>query len=127
MLGVVRLHANANYDSGEYAILVRSDLKGRGLGWLLMQTIIEYARSRRPARHRRPGAARQHHHARDVPRARLRCAGQIQAIQVYVLSDYPSACRDHNLNRARRPSKPLHGLHGPTRVTQVPSPARVRP
>ena len=32
MLGVVRLHADANYDSGEYAILVRSDLKGRGLG-----------------------------------------------------------------------------------------------
>jgi acetyltransferase len=45
MLGVVRLHASANYDSGEYAILVRSDLKGRGLGWMLMQTIIEYARS----------------------------------------------------------------------------------
>ena len=45
MLGVVRLHANANYDSGEYAILVRSDLKGRGLGWMLMQMIIEYARS----------------------------------------------------------------------------------
>ena len=44
-LGVVRLHANATYDSGEYAILVRSGLKGRGLGWLLMQTIIEYARS----------------------------------------------------------------------------------
>jgi acetyltransferase len=45
MLGVVRLHANANYDSGEYAILVRSDLKGRGLGWLLMQMIIDYARA----------------------------------------------------------------------------------
>jgi acetyltransferase len=45
MLGVVRLHATANYDSGEYAILVRSDLKGHGLGWLLMQLIIEYARS----------------------------------------------------------------------------------
>ena len=45
MLGVVRLHANANYDSGEYAILVRSDLKGHGLGWSLMQLIIEYARS----------------------------------------------------------------------------------
>jgi acetyltransferase len=44
-LGVVRLHANANYDSGEFAILVRSDLKGHGLGWLLMQLIIEYARS----------------------------------------------------------------------------------
>ena len=25
--------------------MVRSDLKGKGLGWLLMQTIIEYARS----------------------------------------------------------------------------------
>jgi acetyltransferase len=45
MLGVVRLHANSNYDSGEYAILVRSDLKGRGLGWLLMKQITEYARA----------------------------------------------------------------------------------
>jgi acetyltransferase len=45
MLGVVRLHADANYDSGEYAILVRSDLKGRGLGYLLMQMMIEYARA----------------------------------------------------------------------------------
>ncbi len=43
MLGVVRLHANADYDHGEYAVLVRSDLKGRGLGWLLMRLIIEYA------------------------------------------------------------------------------------
>jgi acetyltransferase len=49
MLGVVRLHANANYDSGEYAILLRSDVKGRGLGWLLMQLIIEYARAERIA------------------------------------------------------------------------------
>ena len=45
MLGVVRLHADAEYISGEYAILVRSDLKGHGLGWLLMQLIVEYARS----------------------------------------------------------------------------------
>jgi len=45
MLGVVRLHADSDYASGEYAILVRSDLKGHGLGWLLMQLIIEYARS----------------------------------------------------------------------------------
>jgi acetyltransferase len=45
MLGVIRLHADANYDSGEYAVLVRSDLKGRGLGFLLMQMIIEYARA----------------------------------------------------------------------------------
>jgi acetyltransferase len=31
--------------SGEYAILLRSDLKGKGLGWELMQLIIEYATS----------------------------------------------------------------------------------
>jgi acetyltransferase len=45
MLGVVRLHANANYDSGEFAVLVRSDFKGRGLGWQLMQLMTEYARA----------------------------------------------------------------------------------
>jgi acetyltransferase len=43
MLGVVRLHANANYDTAEFAVLVRSDFKGHGLGWLLMQTMIDYA------------------------------------------------------------------------------------
>jgi acetyltransferase len=45
MLGVVRLHTSANFEAAEYAILLRSDLKGRGLGWVLMQMIIEYARS----------------------------------------------------------------------------------
>jgi RimJ/RimL family protein N-acetyltransferase len=44
-LGVVRLHTDDTHESGEYAILLRSDLKGRGLGWSLMQLIIEYARS----------------------------------------------------------------------------------
>jgi acetyltransferase len=45
MLGVVRIHSDANYDAGEYAILIRSDLKGHGLGWLLMQLVIAYARA----------------------------------------------------------------------------------
>ena len=45
MLGVVRIHANSEYRNGEYAILVRSDLKGHGLGWLLMELMIEYARA----------------------------------------------------------------------------------
>ncbi len=44
MLGVVRLHTDADFASAEYAVLVRSDLKGFGLGWMLMQMIIEYAR-----------------------------------------------------------------------------------
>jgi acetyltransferase len=45
MLGVVRVHADSEYRSAEYAILVRSDLKGHGLGWLLMELMIEYARA----------------------------------------------------------------------------------
>lgn len=45
MIGVVRLHSDSIYDSGEYAILLRSDLKGRGLGWALMQLMIDYARA----------------------------------------------------------------------------------
>jgi acetyltransferase len=45
LLGGVRLHADANYETAEYAVLLRSDLKGRGLGWQLMQLIIEYAKS----------------------------------------------------------------------------------
>jgi len=45
MLGVVRLHRDDAGRSGEYAVLVRSALKGHGLGWLLMSRVIEYARS----------------------------------------------------------------------------------
>jgi acetyltransferase len=45
IVGVVRIHSDSIYESGEYAILLRSDLKGRGLGWALMQLIIEYAKS----------------------------------------------------------------------------------
>lgn len=43
ILGVVRLHTDPDHKSGEYAILVGSSLKGRGLGWALMQLIIRYA------------------------------------------------------------------------------------
>jgi acetyltransferase len=45
IVGVVRIHSDSIYETGEYAILLRSDLKGRGLGWALMKLIIEYARS----------------------------------------------------------------------------------
>jgi len=47
LVGVVRIHSDSIYEIGEYAILLRSDLKGRGLGWALMQLIIEYAKSER--------------------------------------------------------------------------------
>ena len=46
MLGVARLHNMAANGSGEYAIVVRSDLKNHGLGWQLMQLTIDYARAR---------------------------------------------------------------------------------
>jgi acetyltransferase len=45
MLGVVRLHLDDDRRGGEYAVIVRSALKGHGLGWLLMQRMIEYART----------------------------------------------------------------------------------
>ncbi|MFB9262370.1 bifunctional acetate--CoA ligase family protein/GNAT family N-acetyltransferase [Bradyrhizobium erythrophlei] len=45
MMGAVRLHSDSLYESAEYAILLQSDLKGKGLGWALMQLLIHYARS----------------------------------------------------------------------------------
>jgi acetyltransferase len=45
LIGVVRLHADAERETGEYAILLRSDLKGQGLGWSLMQLVIEYGQA----------------------------------------------------------------------------------
>jgi len=46
ILGVVRAHADPDNRSAEFAALVRSDLKGRGLGTLLMQKLIRYCRQR---------------------------------------------------------------------------------
>jgi acetyltransferase len=46
LFGVVRLHDDPNGDSAEFAILVRSRLKGRGLGWLMMKHMIAYARDK---------------------------------------------------------------------------------
>jgi acetyltransferase len=45
LLGVARLEADPDYNRAEYAVIVRSDLKGRGLGWALMNHLIQYAES----------------------------------------------------------------------------------
>ena len=45
LLGVARLAADPDYTSAEYAVIVRSDLKGRGIGWALMHHLIRYAES----------------------------------------------------------------------------------
>jgi len=46
IVGVVRIIADPDNESAEYAVLVRSDLKGKGLGWKLMKRILTYAESR---------------------------------------------------------------------------------
>ncbi|MGZ5850827.1 MAG: bifunctional acetate--CoA ligase family protein/GNAT family N-acetyltransferase, partial [Methyloceanibacter sp.] len=45
LLGVARLATDPDYTSGEYAIIVRSDLKGKGLGFVLLRQLIRYAES----------------------------------------------------------------------------------
>jgi acetyltransferase len=47
MLGVARIHLTPAGDSGEYAVIVRSDLKSHGLGWQLMQLLIAFARQKK--------------------------------------------------------------------------------
>jgi len=46
MYGVVRITADPDNVRAEYAVMVRSDMKGQGLGFLLMSKILDYARSR---------------------------------------------------------------------------------
>ncbi|HEX2884868.1 GNAT family N-acetyltransferase, partial [Vineibacter terrae] len=45
-LGAVRIAADPDNERAEYAILVRTDMKGRGLGYALMRRMIDYARER---------------------------------------------------------------------------------
>lgn len=43
MLGIVRLSQDPDRRRAEYAVLVRSDMKGRGLGYALMRVMLDYA------------------------------------------------------------------------------------
>lgn len=45
-LGVARAHADPDNVEAEFAIIVRSDLKGQGLGAALLTKLIDYCRSR---------------------------------------------------------------------------------
>jgi len=44
--GIVRLACDPDFARGEYAVIVRSDLKGTGLGYRMMQEIVAFARAR---------------------------------------------------------------------------------
>jgi acetyltransferase len=46
MLGLVRLKDELDETTSEFAILVRSRLKGHGLGWLLMRRVIDYGKEK---------------------------------------------------------------------------------
>lgn len=46
ILGVVRLISDPDNEAAEFAVMVRSDLKGIGLGYSLMLRMLDYARQR---------------------------------------------------------------------------------
>ena len=46
ILGIARLHADPDIENAEFAVVVRSDVQGRGFGFLLMSRLIDYARKR---------------------------------------------------------------------------------
>ncbi|WP_062111862.1 bifunctional acetate--CoA ligase family protein/GNAT family N-acetyltransferase [Aureimonas sp. AU40] len=50
ILGVARIVSDPDEEKAEFGIMVRSDQKGRGLGWLLMETILDHASRRGLAR-----------------------------------------------------------------------------
>ena len=43
VLGIVRLAAEPDTSRAEFAVALRSDWKGRGLGWLLMHRVLDLA------------------------------------------------------------------------------------
>lgn len=43
LAGVARLSSDPDRERAEFALLVRTDLQGRGLGWQLLRQIIDYA------------------------------------------------------------------------------------
>jgi acetyltransferase len=45
LCGVARIFADPDHETAEYALLVRSDLKGQGLGWALLRHLVDYAKA----------------------------------------------------------------------------------
>jgi acetyltransferase len=45
MVGIANFSADPNREKAEYAVLIRSDLKGHGMGTALMKRIVEYAKT----------------------------------------------------------------------------------
>lgn len=45
LCGVARIFADPDHETAEYALLVRSDLKGQGLGWAMLRHLLDYAKA----------------------------------------------------------------------------------
>lgn len=45
LAGISRLSCDPDHEVGEYALLVRTDLQGQGLGWELLRQVIDYAKA----------------------------------------------------------------------------------
>ena len=45
LAAIGRLSADPDHVTAEYALLVRTDLQGHGLGWALLRRLIDYARA----------------------------------------------------------------------------------
>ena len=65
ILGVARLIADPNDQRAEFAVMVRSDWHGRGLGYKLMQTLLVYADQSWHCDHLWRHPRRKRHHAAD--------------------------------------------------------------
>ena len=70
MLGLVRLIDDLGEKTAQFAILVRSRLKGHGLGWLLMRRVLDYAKEK-GLRRVYGDVGRKHDHAANVRRTRF--------------------------------------------------------
>ena len=93
ILGVARIIADPEGERAEFAVMVRSDMKGRGLGFQLMKDLLASARKRgvRTDPWRRAGG--EHDHARHGRRAGLR----------------PSCFRGGSGEDLHRPLRPFEG------------------
>jgi hypothetical protein len=65
-VGVVRLHNDSSREAGEYAILLRSDLKGPRLGLGLDATDNRVRQIGRPEKDRRPDSPGKFRHVKNV-------------------------------------------------------------
>jgi len=45
LAGIARLYSDPDHETAEYGLLVRTDLQGKGLGWILLAQLKDYAKA----------------------------------------------------------------------------------